>query len=776
MPTRHLEGQATVSASASSGGAYSTISAANFNIEASDGSSSGCTAGVAGNHSAFGEHITQAPDAELGQNVFVFHSHIAEDSDRCKENGNPINRVRTEIKGGPSGNSDPELEHEYGDDSYTRWQFRLDPGFIGATSFCHLFQMKAEGGSDDGFPVLTLTARADRLEFLHNAGDGNPTGDLGPLVQADISNFRGKWVEVYVHVLHSNSGKVDLSVRDVATGTTIMSYSNANIDMFRGQPGDDVINRPKWGMYRSLNPGAGIRDESTRFANLCSSESAGSACPSILPAPPAAPSAVTNVLPVAQSINVPDFMPLSWTASPEATSYNVYLGTSPTPPLETSQIGTSYAPALEAATTYYFQIGAVNGIGETRNAIQSFTTLDDTDDGVWEIARGHARPEVEAPQFFTFDTNLSGTAEIDETKAIPGEPGNNAHTFFSTEGTTGNHRWRYSPDPGEEITLVIRLAPITANTNITYVDFRGLGFRQKANIKRTNVRFEQAPGTAPQQTVDFGGLWDDEAFHTLRFTYALDAGQLLTKLYVDEGITPFTSFYSSEIHSTSAYLDIGRAGSDNVGAKLDFIAINPTGAFAPESGGTSSPPGDMTFSETLPLHWVSPLSVTSLGQAGNGLSWGISDQRSSDFLTVERSRNVTTFESLKTIPADGNQVERRDFTLVDPAPQEGTAYYRIRQTDFDGSYTFSNVVAITPGQLHAYAVSPNPAHAELSLWQYPTVDLAYRIFSSLGTAVVRGKLPAGDRVLDVSLLSPGSYFLQTLTGNGTMNTLCFQKK
>ncbi len=57
--------QATASATAPSGGAYSVFTTAGFAIEGPDNSSSACQGGGTGNHQAFGEHITQTADADL---------------------------------------------------------------------------------------------------------------------------------------------------------------------------------------------------------------------------------------------------------------------------------------------------------------------------------------------------------------------------------------------------------------------------------------------------------------------------------------------------------------------------------------------------------------------------------------------------------------------------------------------------------------------------------------------------------------------------------------
>jgi PQQ enzyme repeat len=66
---------------------------------------------------------------------------------------------------------------------------------------------------------------------------------------------------------------------------------------------------------------------------------------------------------------------LSWAASSGATSYTVYFGTSPTPPMVTSTASTSYSPGvLVPGITYYWMVVANNGGGSNGSTVWSFTT------------------------------------------------------------------------------------------------------------------------------------------------------------------------------------------------------------------------------------------------------------------------------------------------------------------------------------------------------------------------------------------------------------------
>ncbi|MGB7394008.1 MAG: T9SS type A sorting domain-containing protein [Pricia sp.] len=589
-----LFGQAILEPSAGNGGAYETIEAADFGFEAPDvEGSSVCVAGGEGDHTSFGDHVTQTFDSELDRNVFIFYSHLNEDSDRCRN----FDRIRTELKGSTS--DDPELQHEYGDTSYYTWQFRLAEDFVGASTFCHVFQNKAQGGDDDGFPVITITPRESIVEVKHDAGDENPNGSLGRLVTAPLSDFKGKWVEVSMRQVHRNDGEFYVKISDIATGSVLLEYENLDIDMFRGdETSDDVISRPKFGIYRSIATTAPLKDEEVLFAGFCSSETSADLCPSLLSFDGGLPETASGLLPLDGVVNVPTTMPLLWERAEGADSYNVYFGTSPEPALAANSVSTTYTADLEPATTYYFQIGSLNSEGERLSALKQFTTLADPDDGTWEVARGHARPEQEAPQFFDFDSNITGfDAEVDRVENISDEDTNAGYCFFSgpkdADGN-GNYRWRNDLEEGQEVTAVVRLRPIDGNTNISFIEFRGLGWRQKIRINQNTVKFESADGD-PEVAFP-SGYWgeNEDAYRVLRFTFANDpnGGPMLTTLYLDESPDPLGTF-ASDTDTTSNYIDIGRAGSSNYGACFDYIAVNETGAFAPNSEPTL--PSDLTL-------------------------------------------------------------------------------------------------------------------------------------------------------------------------------------
>jgi hypothetical protein len=212
-------------------------------------------------HPDFGRHITEEFDNVLGKYVFVFYIHVTPDNDRCTA----LDRQRNEIK-----TYDPSpayVKGFYGDTCSFRWKFKLDAGFQPSPNFTHIHQIKAGDGTDADSPIMTITPRSaspERIEIIYTA----PTGSngSGTKATANLSSFKGQWVEAFERVLYTTNGTYQLTLTRLIDGFVLLSYTNNNLNLWRG---DATFNRPKWGIYRSLNSSNYLRDEQVRFADFC---------------------------------------------------------------------------------------------------------------------------------------------------------------------------------------------------------------------------------------------------------------------------------------------------------------------------------------------------------------------------------------------------------------------------------------------------------------------------------------------------------------------------
>jgi len=206
------------------------------------------------------QHITQENDTDAGGPVFVFYSHVDLDNDRCIT----FDRVRTEIKThAPS----PEfLRGFYNETVSLSWDMKLDALFQPATSFTHLFQVKAVGG-EDSQPLITITPRLTSvgtrlIQLIHSGMNSTP----GTIWQGQLADYLGFWIHITAEYNCATQGTFHITMRRVDNGQILMTYANNNLEMWRT---GNTFQRPKWGIYRSLNNRESLRDERVFFNNFC---------------------------------------------------------------------------------------------------------------------------------------------------------------------------------------------------------------------------------------------------------------------------------------------------------------------------------------------------------------------------------------------------------------------------------------------------------------------------------------------------------------------------
>lgn len=109
------------------------------------------------------------------------------------------------------------------------------------------------------------------------------------------------------------------------------------------------------------------------------------------------------------------------------------------------------------------------------------------------------------------------------------------------------------------------------------------------------------------------------------------------------------------------------------------------------------------------------------------LNWVTATETNNNYFTVERAADGKTFEELTKIRGAGNSCQTLTYETKDFRPLIGQSYYRLRQTDYDGQYTYSNIVAVSfipmqEGKRDTFTVYPNPASSNEQPWIVLTAD------------------------------------------------------
>lgn len=76
------------------------------------------------------------------------------------------------------------------------------------------------------------------------------------------------------------------------------------------------------------------------------------------------------------------------------------------------------------------------------------------------------------------------------------------------------------------------------------------------------------------------------------------------------------------------------------------------------------------------------------------LEWKTATQLNNDYFIVERSVNGVDWQQLVMVKGAGTTYVPMEYLEIDPNPVIGMNYYRLKQVDFDGTYSYSQIVAV----------------------------------------------------------------------------------
>lgn len=78
----------------------------------------------------------------------------------------------------------------------------------------------------------------------------------------------------------------------------------------------------------------------------------------------------------------------------------------------------------------------------------------------------------------------------------------------------------------------------------------------------------------------------------------------------------------------------------------------------------------------------------------NHLYWTSASEINFDYFIVERSSDGNSFEKIALIKANENSSQLQNYFFADKFPLTGINYYRLKQVDFNGVFTFSKTISI----------------------------------------------------------------------------------
>jgi len=151
------------------------------------------------------------------------------------------------------------------------------------------------------------------------------------------------------------------------------------------------------------------------------------------------------------------------------------------------------------------------------------------------------------------------------------------------------------------------------------------------------------------------------------------------------------------------------------------------------------------------------------------VTWSTDSEKNSAYFSIQRSINGTDFEEIGQRLAAGNSTTLINYQFTDTEPLYGVSYYRLKQLDSDGSFTFSSVKTVYNAPLELLSLFPNPAEDGLNLviTSPRNMDIQLLVHDNLGKLVKSEQIALNTGfnsvIIDVSTLSQAVYQFKITT-------------
>jgi hypothetical protein len=158
----------------------------------------------------------------------------------------------------------------------------------------------------------------------------------------------------------------------------------------------------------------------------------------------------------------------------------------------------------------------------------------------------------------------------------------------------------------------------------------------------------------------------------------------------------------------------------------------------------------------LPVTWLDFTADYNYNTVN--LDWSTASETNNSYFSVERCTDGVNYVEIAQVKGAGNSGQTNYYSAIDESPVAGIDYYRLKQVDLDGHYSYSGVAAVEISSAQ-FTVFPNPVSSVLNI-QYTASG------QDAGPAVIKLYNLLGQLVLthEVNAMAGGNTFLVDVSG------------
>lgn len=166
-------------------------------------------------------------------------------------------------------------------------------------------------------------------------------------------------------------------------------------------------------------------------------------------------------------------------------------------------------------------------------------------------------------------------------------------------------------------------------------------------------------------------------------------------------------------------------------------------------------------STPLPVELLS-FTATLIDNKKVDCKWSTATETNNNYFIIQRSKNAIDFENIGIANGAGTSNVINNYNFIDDDPYTGVSYYRLKQTDINGAYTFSQTVAVEINLVNEIKVYPTATTGNVFIDAGKGLNNAVIKITNLSGVLlkqIQGNASDNNSVITIDDLASGIYFI-----------------
>lgn len=178
-----------------------------------------------------------------------------------------------------------------------------------------------------------------------------------------------------------------------------------------------------------------------------------------------------------------------------------------------------------------------------------------------------------------------------------------------------------------------------------------------------------------------------------------------------------------------------------------------------EANGKWSLTNVIQFDKQVPL----PITLLEFTAQAAGkktlLNWTTATEINNDRFEIERSSDAVSFNKIGQVPGAVNSNVHRNYQWYDNSPFNGNNYYRLKQVDIDGKFSYSPIRFVNFKETKYFSILNNPTSGAPVIVRTSELNSTICIFDESGRKLKEIQVTGNNTTVAVDQLASGVYLL-----------------